>query len=416
MDGREQRGLAIAALCKIDQRNGVWLVPSQSGNGRYSVTQNAQGRKCSCPDYETRGEKCKHIYAVEFTQKREVGSNGAETVTRSMTITERITYKQDWPAYNQAQAHEKDRFQQLLLDLCANIAEPIRDGIRGRKPHPVKDAVFAGVYKVYSTFSSRRFSCDLRDAFTKGYIASPIPGAKVPQFLENPELTPILNDLIARSAAPLQAVETDFAVDSSGFASSRFERWYDYKYGTEKQKAVWVKVHICCGVKTNIVTAVRILDKDASDSPLLPPLVKQTAETFTISEVSADKAYASVDNFATIDKCGGTGFIAFKGNATGGAGGLYGKMFHYFQFRRQDFLNHYHKRSNVESTFSAIKRKFGDAVRSKTDVAMVNESLCKILAHNICVLIQEQCELGIEPMFFQDAGKPTLAIVAETAG
>src|SRR2546428_7003601 len=59
-----------------------------------------------------------------------------------------------------------------------------------------------------------------------------------------------------------------------------------------------------------------------------------------------------------------------------------------------------YKRSNVESTFSAVKRKFGDSVRSKADTAMVNEVLCKFLCHNLCCLIQEQCELGIEPIFW----------------
>lgn len=67
-----------------------------------------------------------------------------------------------------------------------------------------------------------------------------------------------------------------------------------------------------------------------------------------------------------------------------------------------DFLKHYHKRSNVESTFSAVKRKFGDSVKSKSDVAMVNEVLCKFLAHNLCCLIQEQHELGIEPVFWTE--------------
>ena len=41
-----------------------------------------------------------------------------------------------------------------------------------------------------------------------------------------------------------------------------------------------------------------------------------------------------------------------------------------------------------------IKAKFRDHVRSKTPVAMVNEVLCKIICHNICVLIQETHELG----------------------
>jgi transposase len=74
-------------------------------------------------------------------------------------------------------------------------------------------------------------------------------------------------------------------------------------------------------------------------------------------------------------------------------------MYHYWQFNRDEFLQHYHKRSNVESTFSMIKAKFGGAVRSKTDIAMVNEVLCKIICHNICCRIQETHELGIDPKF-----------------
>lgn len=70
-------------------------------------------------------------------------------------------------------------------------------------------------------------------------------------------------------------------------------------------------------------------------------------------------------------------------------------MFHLFNFNRDEFLAHYHKRSNVEATFSMIKAKFRDHVRSKTDDAMVNEVLCKIVCHNICCLIQETHELGI---------------------
>jgi transposase len=99
--------------------------------------------------------------------------------------------------------------------------------------------------------------------------------------------------------------------------------------------------------------------------------------------VSADKAYASVENFEAVADCGGQGFLAFKSNATGAAGGLYEKAFHYFQFKQEECMAHYHKRSNVESTFSAIKRKFGDTVMSRNDVAMVIEVLSKILCHNL---------------------------------
>jgi transposase len=154
-----------------------------------------------------------------------------------------------------------------------------------------------------------------------------------------------------------------------------------------------------------VVTAVRILDKDAGDCPQFVPLLKETRKGFEIDEMSADKAYASLENFEEVAACGGQGFIAFKAGTTGGVGGLFEKAFHFFQFNQKEYMNRYHKRSNVESTFSAIKRKFGDSVQSKTDTAMVNEVLCKLLCHNITCLIQEQETLGIVPVFWKDEEK-----------
>jgi transposase len=130
--------------------------------------------------------------------------------------------------------------------------------------------------------------------------------------------------------------------------------------------------------------------------------VKETRRHFEIGEVSADKAYASLDNFEALAECGAQGYIAFKANTTGGVGGMFEKAFHYFQFNQEEYMARYHLRSNVESTFSAIKRKFGDSVMSKTDAAMTNEVLCKILCHNLTCLIQEQETLGIVPVFWKD--------------
>jgi transposase len=407
MDAREERGLVIAATCKITQERRItdkrFWVPSASQDGRkYKVVIKGEEQSCTCPDFEERQSTCKHIYACRFVIRREQNADGTTTITETLTVSEtvekRTTYKQDWPAYNAAQSVEKDRVQELLFDLTRDIPEPERAGA-GRKPHTVKDSVFSMVFKVYSTFSARRFSSDLREAHARGYLSRSVPGLKAAIFMENPAFTPILKGLVARSALPLRAVETEFAIDSSGFTSDRYERWIDEKHGVPRKSCVWVKCHIACGVKTNVVTAVRILDKNSADCPQFTPLLKETARGFTIGEVSADKAYVSIENFEAVAGCGGSAFIAFKSNATGKAGGALQKMFHYFQFKREEFLQHYHKRSNVESTFSMVKRKFGDYVRSKTDVAMANEVYCKLIAHNLCVLVQEQHELGIETLF-----------------
>ena len=128
------------------------------------------------------------------------------------------------------------------------------------------------------------------------------------------------------------------------------------------------------GVKTNTITAVIIAGRDAHDSPMFKPLVEATAEHFTVKEVPADKAYLSRESLDLLHTMGGTAFVPFKSNSTAGEpGSLWERMFHYYQFRRDEFLKHYHQRSNVESTFSMVKAKFRDHVRSKTDVAMTNK-------------------------------------------
>ena len=222
--------------------------------------------------------------------------------------------------------------------------------------------------------------------------------------MEDPSLTPILKHLIERSSLPLKSIETDFAADSTGFATSVYDRWFAHKWGRELKKAKWVKAHIMCGVQTNIVTAVEVTDVHSNDAPHMIPFVETTARNFNVKEVSADKAYLSKKNLRAIQAVGGAAYIPFKSNSIGydpqqPYDALWDRMFHLFNLNRADFIAHYHKRSNVETTMQMVKSKFGGAVRAKTPVAQVNEVLFKILCHNICVLIQSIYELGIAVAF-----------------
>ena len=93
---------------------------------------------------------------------------------------------------------------------------------------------------------------------------------------------------------------------------------------------------------------------------------------------------------------------------------MFEKAFHFFQFNQEEYMARYHKRSNVESTFSAIKRKFGADVVNRNPVAMVNEVLSKIICHNICCLIHEQENLGVSPAFWKDENEGERAMMAAT--
>ena len=405
MDQRQLRAISIVNNSQIiESASGKWVVPSQSGNGHYSVGLNGIAR-CTCPDFDSRGVKCKHIWAVELTIEKTQNENKSE-VARSVHITERVerAYSQNWPAYNAAQTNEKDHLQVLLKDLCVRVPEPTR-AKKGRRPLPISDLLFSAVFKVYSTVSGRRFMSDLRAAHAKGFTSQLPCYNSISNTLEAETTTPVLVNLITQSSLPLKAWETSFACDSSGFSASRFDRWFDHKHGKQRIQRAWVKAHIMCGVNTNIVTAVEIHGPNANDCPLLPSLLNHTADNFNVSEVSADLGYSSEENLKAITTLGANPFIPFKSNSTPAKGGLWAQMFYAYHYHRERFSERYHLRSNVESTFSMIKAKFGDSVRSKTDTAMKNEVLAKILCHNICCVIQTQHEVSL-PVFGQNGQLP----------
>jgi transposase len=402
MEEREMKALQIAAKSKLTRKGDTWLVPSQAGPKRYTVDPNPQSPNCSCPDFEARQLRCKHIFAVEYTIQREQTSDGQTIVTESVRVTQK-TYTQDWSAYNKAQTNEKSHFLAFLYELCSKIEEPIQKRTRGRQPLPLADVLFTVTFKVYSTLSARRFASDMRDALAKGYVSKLPSFNSIFDYLQMESLTPYLKYLIAESSLPLKSIETAFAVDSSGFSTTRFVRWFDVKYGGNEDWHDWIKMHLMCGTSTHIVTSVELSRARSHDSPYYKPLVDATAKSgFNMKEVSADKAYTSADNLRTTTEHGATPYIPFKSNVTAKTNKgneLWAKLFHYYNFKREEFLTHYHKRSNVETTFSMIKAKFGERLRSKTETAQNNEALCKVLCHNLCVVIQSMYELGIEPEF-----------------
>lgn len=394
---KQQKGIEIATLYTLTKQKGAWLVPSSRGNKSYRVTVFGRKSACTCPDYNTHGDKCKHIYAVEHTQSIKRPRGRPSTKNINLKVEKRKTYPQDWPLYNHAQTNEKDMFLRLLKELCGDVKE--LDQSNGRPRMPIADALFSIVFKVYTKYSARRYMSDLRDVHEKGYISKISHFNTILNYLELPELYPVLCELVHRSSLPMRDLETDFAADASGFSSNRYTRWFDKQYGKVAIQQDWVKLHMMCGVQTNIVTAVEIHEERTHDSIVFPELMGTTAKSFRIREVAGDKGYLSVKNMEAVEKHGGTPYFAFKTNSTGLKGGIWDKMYYKFSLNHENYMKHYHKRSNAETTFSMIKRKFESAVKSKTDVAMKNEVLCKVLCHNICCVIEAVYKLGIEVDF-----------------
>ena len=111
---RALRGMEKAATTRLRRKRTAWLVPSQSGSEVYAVDLEGNNPRCTCVDHIMRQVKCIHIHAVEFTLSKETKADG----TTSVTETVRLTSKQDWYAYKQAQTHEGER----LFERCTAFA------------------------------------------------------------------------------------------------------------------------------------------------------------------------------------------------------------------------------------------------------------------------------------------------------
>lgn len=319
-------------------------------------------------------------------------------------MNEKKSIGQKWPEYNEAQTKEKLLFYKLLDELLSTIPERIYSFGRPRKS--LRDMIFACMIKIYSNTSARRTISDLELAKEAGYISEVPHFNTVLNYFDDSGMKIILDYLVTLTALPLKFAEENFAIDSSGIGMNRFDRWKNHKYSLKPiPQDKFMKLHIICGVKTNIITTAKVTLGNVNDQVMFEPLLNETADNFHVKEIYADKGYISRANLDLANKLQIMPYIPFKCNAIGRARGspTWARMYRMFMERGEEFAQHYHLRSNVESTFSMIKRKFGDFCRCKTERSMVNEILCKVLAHNITCLIHETFELGIEIDFKETA-------------
>ena len=397
---RMARGKEIASHPETIEKIGdaEWSVPSQTGFGRYRVWFVGDLPRCTCPDFEARQAPCKHVYAVLDLKLKDAGQGLAAPAPRP-----RKQYPQH-PTYTAAQTGEMRLLDSLLHDLVRDVPDPPALHPKGGRPGiALADGLYCSILKVYSGMSGRRAHGVYENVSDRGLLA------RVPSFmvasrtLNRPEATAVLYRILQRSAAPLAGLEDGGAVapDSTGVQTTQFGGWREEKHGEKRQKR-WLKVHAIVGTKTHVVIDARVLESNSADSPQFDPLLRGVFEAgFHPGTVVADKGYLSRDNYTLAEELGTPAYIPFKSNSieAGQGSSAWRKAFHLFQADREGFDRRYHLRSNVEAVFSALKRKFGENIRSRTKTAQVNEVLCKLIAYNLTVVVHEMFESGIAPSF-----------------
>ena len=395
MEARKQRALKIVetgGISPSERREHWWIVPSQTTGGHYHVELPIDGRAptCTCPDFEKPEVSfCKHIMAAEMEKGR---------LFVDPVAAKKAEYQdnRDWSVVNAAHINEKDHVLRYAHELCRGILEPSQS--RGRPRVPRRDIVFGALLWVYGTKSSRDAMFDFRMCQDKGLLSQRLHFASMLRHLQDPTLTGLLRALLRESALPMRHIERRFAVDATGFSTRIWHRWFDHKWGGMHKEKVWLKAHAICGTDTRIVTDCIIAD--VGDSTQFAELVKNTAVHFTVEEVSADGAYASKANAEVAASIGAVPYIPVEDRVREDRGPeIWRQMVGCYRYREDEFRKHYHQRSNIETVFSMVKRKFGGAVRGKLRTVQENELLCKFILHNFRVVTMGFYALGEEPEF-----------------
>jgi transposase len=329
--------------------------------------------------------------------------NVTETITVKREVKRKTYPQKDWRAYDASQVHEKEYVERLLRALCAGVPQPARTPGPGRRPLAIGDEVFSAVMKIYTRLPCRRVESDLRAAATRGHLGRVAHYTSLQKFLADPSTTPLLSSLVEQSAAPLQVIEAgQYAIDSTGFSTAVYDRWFSQKHGKLCSQNAWVKLHVMVGTVTHAVTSALVTSE--GDCPQLPALLARTQAHHDVREVSADKAYASVDNHEVLDRLEIAAYIPFKDNAVvNPKSPAWSRHLCEFLLNQDKFVPHYHRRSNVETTFAMIKAKFGAAVLTRLPIAQVNEVLAKCVAHNLCCVVKAIFTAGLAPTFWPDA-------------
>jgi len=306
---------------------------------------------------------------------------------------EKRTYSQDWHVYEKACSQEKLMFLKILKDSVDNLTIDQEYKGNGRPPAHYRDVIKSLCIKSYNNYSSWRTESELRIARAMGVIDYIPKRSTLIKYMQHPKVTSILHKLYKVIAEPLSHVEVFFAADATGISNKYGNtRWMKIRHTTKegKHKREYSKLHIISGCKTNVICSARITRGSVHESPLFKTLLDDTARIFNVKEVSADAGYLSKDNVKAIAKVGASPYIMGKKNVNvpNTSNNAWGLMLRLWKKHQMYFAEHYHKRSNVESTFGALKRKFGDFCRCKKPESQENEILSRIVCYNAVILAE----------------------------
>ena len=322
------------------------------------------------------------------------------------------TTHRDWSAYNEIKTRRFQTFLSLLLLVVDAMPLPSLYKGKGRKPIPIRDIIVCLAVKVYYKMSYRDAVSELKRHQEELKLAKVPHFNTLRKYMLDPRVTAMLGILLLLVVQPIAPLETVFASDATGFASSRKSEYYTVvikgrkmvkennatKLLQKKKKKDFVKMHITIGTVTQMVAAAVATIGKRHESTQLESMVKIVARIFSVKEWLGDSGYLARKACNLVARLGAQPFFWPKSNSTTKSRGSYAwsDMVELFRRNIEEFKRHYHQRSKVESVFSVIKEYFGDFVYSRRIEGQLNELLLKVFDYNLCRLGEVTFLMGVD--------------------
>src|SRR3989339_201677 len=167
---------------------------------------------------------------------------------------------------------------------------------------------------------------------------------------------------------------------------------YEIELRTKKviRKRDCNKLHLAVCSDLHLILNWRITAWRRNDSPFFIKILKPFK---ILGRILADKGYLSRKNFQFCMDRGGCAFIPFKvgkkkpSTASPKSYPAWKFAFNLWSKCNEFYMNIYHQRSNIESVFSVIKKRFGDKVLCRTFSMRSKEIALRLIAYNLKILI-----------------------------
>ncbi|MDI1495484.1 MAG: Transposase [Cenarchaeum symbiont of Oopsacas minuta] len=170
--------------------------------------------------------------------------------------------------------------------------------------------------------------------------------------------------------------------DSTGFVINGQRTWLDAKNGISSRRD-YRKLHIV-RAKNGMIIAHVVTDGRRHDAPVFEQMCKKIPQGS--GYVILDAAYLSHTICTLIEDMGRIPVIMPKKNIRVKGFDAMGRMLRWHRDDLQGFLKIYRKRSNVESTFSSMKRRLSGTLSARKLDTQKIELGFFVLCHNLHVL------------------------------